>query len=82
MELEKTMSYPKILRQRIAAGELTYQEAFDWLLSHGMNRHALEMICVKLVRLCQDPTPANIDNVVDIAGYARTIAMVWDKEYE
>jgi hypothetical protein len=45
-------------------------------------RHALEMICVKLVRLCQDPTPANIDNVVDIAGYARTIAMIWDKEYE
>jgi len=37
MELEKIMSYPKILRQRIAAGELTYQEAFDWLLSHGMN---------------------------------------------
>ena len=45
-------------------------------------RHALEMICVKLVRLCQDPTPANIDNVVDIAGYARTITMVWDKDAE
>ena len=45
-------------------------------------RHALEMICVKLVRLCQDPTSANMDNVIDIAGYARTIAMIWDKEYE
>ena len=45
-------------------------------------RHALEMICVKLVRLCQDPTPANIDSVVDIAGYARTITMIWDKEHE
>ena len=43
-------------------------------------RHALEMICVKLVRLCQDPTAANIDNVIDMAGYARTIAMIWDKE--
>jgi hypothetical protein len=40
------------------------------------------MICVKLVRLCQDPTPANMDNVIDIAGYARTIAMIWDKEHE
>ncbi len=45
-------------------------------------RHALEMICVKLVRLCQDPTPTNMDNVIDIAGYARTIAMIWDKEFE
>ena len=45
-------------------------------------RHALEMICVKLVRLCQDPTPANMDNVIDIAGYARTITMIWDKEHE
>ena len=45
-------------------------------------RHALEMICVKLVRLCQDPTPANMDNVIDIAGYSRTIAMIWDIEYE
>jgi len=45
-------------------------------------RHALEMICVKLVRLCQDPTPANLDNVIDIAGYARTITMIWDRDNE
>jgi hypothetical protein len=31
------MTYPKILRQRITAGELTYQKAFEWLLHHGMN---------------------------------------------
>ena len=45
-------------------------------------KHALEMICVKLVRLCQDPSSGNLDSVIDIAGYARTIAMIWDKENE
>lgn len=45
-------------------------------------RHALEMICVKLVRLCQDPTPDSMDSVIDIAGYARTIAMMWDQKHE
>jgi len=45
-------------------------------------RHALEMICVKLVRLCQDPSSGNLDSAVDIAGYARTIAMIWDEADE
>jgi|MDSW01.2.fsa_nt_gb hypothetical protein len=39
-------------------------------------RHALEMICVKLARLINRPT--HFDSVVDIAGYARTIAMIMD----
>lgn len=37
-------------------------------------RHALEMIGVKMARLCQSPT--HLDSLVDIAGYARTIAMI------
>ena len=45
-------------------------------------KHALEMICVKLVRLCQDPSSGNLDSVIDIAGYARTIAMIWDEEMD
>tara|TARA_R110000765_G_scaffold211103_1_gene316211 strand:- start:56 stop:334 length:279 start_codon:yes stop_codon:yes gene_type:complete len=43
-------------------------------------RHALEMICVKLVRLTV--TPDHMDSVIDIAGYARTIAMIIDKGAE
>tara|TARA_R110000823_G_scaffold231589_1_gene358254 strand:- start:266 stop:562 length:297 start_codon:yes stop_codon:yes gene_type:complete len=41
-------------------------------------RHALNMIIVKIVRLAQ--TPDHMDSVIDIAGYARTIAMVLDEE--
>ena len=41
-------------------------------------RHALEMICVKLARLCQ--TPDHYDSALDIAGYARTIMMVLDEQ--
>ena len=41
-------------------------------------RHALNMICVKMVRLAR--TPDHLDSVIDIAGYARTIAMVLDEE--
>lgn len=47
---------------------------------HDAIRHALEMICVKLVRLCQNPTASNLDSVIDISGYARTICMILDKE--
>jgi len=44
-------------------------------------RHALEMIAVKLSRLCVCPpsNPAYIDSLIDIAGYARTIAMLHDE---
>jgi len=41
-------------------------------------RHALEMICVKMARLCQSPN--HYDSALDIAGYARTIMMVLDEE--
>ena len=40
-------------------------------------RHALEMIGVKLARLVT--TPDHIDSIIDIAGYARTIAMILDE---
>ena len=40
-------------------------------------RHALEQIAVKIARLVQ--TPMHVDSVVDIAGYARTIAMIYDE---
>lgn len=48
--------------------------------SHPQIRHALEMIGVKMARLVH--SPAHIDSVVDIAGYARTIAMILDEEKE
>ena len=41
-------------------------------------RHALEMIIVKVARLTQ--TPDHLDSVIDIAGYARTIAMINDRK--
>lgn len=40
-------------------------------------RHALEMIGVKMARLCT--TPDHLDSLIDIAGYARTIAMIHDE---
>lgn len=40
-------------------------------------RHALEMICVKMARLVGSPN--HLDSVVDIAGYARCIAMILDR---
>jgi len=41
-------------------------------------RHALNMICVKMVRLAR--TPDHIDSVIDIGGYARTIAIILDDD--
>lgn len=41
-------------------------------------RHGLEMIGVKLARLAA--TPDHLDSVIDIAGYARTIAMHLDRQ--
>jgi hypothetical protein len=40
-------------------------------------RHALAMIGVKMARLCT--TPDHLDSLIDIAGYARTIAMIHDE---
>ena len=45
--------------------------------SNGPLDHALYQILVKLSRLVQ--TPGHHDSMVDIAGYARTYEMVWDK---
>ena len=45
---------------------------------HPEIRHALEMIAVKMSRLCN--SPKHLDSIVDIAGYARTIAMIIDEE--
>jgi len=43
-------------------------------------RHALNMVIVKIVRLAE--TPNHIDSVIDIGGYARTIALILDKQEE
>ena len=45
---------------------------------HPAVRHALEMILVKVSRLANDPR--HEDSAGDIAGYARTIPMILDKE--
>lgn len=47
---------------------------------HREVREALEEIGVKMVRLTV--SPRHLDSVIDIAGYARTIAMILDKEQE
>jgi len=41
-------------------------------------KHALEMICVKLMRVAETPTVDNLDSVIDIAGYARCIAHIME----
>lgn len=41
-------------------------------------RHALYMILVKVARLAK--TPDHGDSAIDIAGYARTIAMIVDRK--
>ena len=41
-------------------------------------REAAEQICVKLSRLCNDPT--HYDSWLDIAGYARTVMMILDRQ--
>jgi hypothetical protein len=43
-------------------------------------RHALAMIGVKMARLVHNPY--HKDSMVDIAGYARTIAMIADRDQE
>lgn len=42
-------------------------------------RHALDMICVKMARVAQN-NGDHLDSIIDIAGYARTMAMILDKE--
>lgn len=42
-------------------------------------RHIAEMIVIKLARLAT--TPTHVDSLVDIAGYARTWAMILERDY-
>ena len=73
VEKMKEYGHPKFQFDQITA----MQEQIAHCPHLGV-RHALEMIVVKVVRLCNDPR--HEDSAVDIAGYARTIAMVLDKE--
>lgn len=54
-------------------------------IAHAVNecpdplvRHALRMIGVKMARLCHSPD--HLDSIIDIGGYARTIAMILDRK--
>ena len=47
---------------------------------HDGIRHAMEMIGVKMARLTH--TPDHEDSIHDIAGYARTMAMLLDAGYK
>ena len=48
---------------------------------HPTIRHALNMVAIKMARLCQTPTGDEaFDSALDIAGYARTICMILDEE--
>jgi len=42
-------------------------------------KHIMYMICVKMCRAAR--TPTHIDSWADIAGYARTAAMIIDRVY-
>lgn len=58
----------QIFKDKLAPGHRFVAEDF-----------ALAMICCKLSRHTNKPVR---DNLTDIAGYARTIEKVWDKEEE
>lgn len=55
------------------------KDAVD-ICPHAEIRHCLEMIAVKMSRLAE--TPNHFDSIVDIAGYARCMAMILDKDAE
>lgn len=38
------LDYPTILRQRIKAGEITWQMAYDWLILHGMRPEVAKVL--------------------------------------
>jgi len=40
-------------------------------------RHALRMVAVKIARLIH--SPEHLDSIVDIAGYAKTMALILDR---
>ena len=47
---------------------------------HPQVRHALEMIGVKMARLCSPTGCRHTPTIIDVAGYARTIVMILDEE--
>ena len=71
-ERGKIYGHPADDFKKVALMAMQIEECTDLLV-----RHALYMILVKIARLVQ--SPGHIDSVVDIAGYARTIAMIQDK---
>jgi hypothetical protein len=70
-----TYGHPAKTFDNIAVLQLVVRECPDARI-----RHALEMICVKMVRLSVSPT--HMDSIIDIGGYARTMAMILDVEDE
>lgn len=74
-ERGKVYGHPLDNFQRIARMQAELKDCADPAV-----RHALEMICVKMARLVE--TPDHLDSVIDIAGYARTIAMVLERRAE
>jgi hypothetical protein len=64
-------AHPSINFDRIAKIKAALADCPDPLIRHGM-----EMIAVKLARLVE--TPYHMDSIIDIGGYARTLAMLID----
>ena len=59
---------------------IAYMQKEIMFCENAAVRHALNMIIVKIVRLAESPD--HMDSVIDIAGYARTIAMILDEKEE
>lgn len=68
-------AHPSVNFRRIAEMQKIVDEC-----PHEKIRVALGMIITKVARLIE--SPKHVDSVVDIAGYARTIAMIIDQENE
>lgn len=68
----KNYGHPSLNFERIARLQDVCEECKDPLI-----KQVLRMLCVKIARLIE--TPEHLDSLIDIAGYARTGAMVLDK---
>ena len=55
------LDYPSIMRQRIAEGDITWQEAFNWLQSQGM-------IASKAKKVLDEPLPTNYQCTDETGG--------------
>lgn len=69
----KNYGHPVSNFDRIARLQDVCEECKDPLI-----KQVLRMLCVKIARLIE--TPDHLDSLIDIAGYARTGAMVLDKK--